>query len=236
MPEDIIYNIGCIIYNEFKNKNIQKYFTKQEWGILKYEKKELIFEKGELIIKEGSKPRGVYCIKKGKVKLYKNGFNGKEQILRFAKEGDLIGYRSLLCNEFFGASAMALEKMEIFFIPENFFKKLLKISPNLSFIILKKISYELGEAAKTIIILAQKTVRERLAEILLLLEEKLGTDNNGFINITLTREEMANLVGTATESAIRLISEFKSDELIEVKGRKIKILNRVKIIKLGNIK
>lgn len=236
MPEDIVHNIGSIICNEFENKEIQKHFSKQEWDILRCEKEDMFFEKGDFIFREGSTPRGVYCVKLGKAKLYKNGFNGKEQILRFVKEGDLIGYRSLLCNEFFGASAMALEKMNICFIPEKFFNKLLTISPNLAFDMLKRISHELGEAAKTITILAQKTVRERLAEILLLLEKKLGTDPEGYINIIITREEMANLIGTATESAIRLISEFKTDELIEVEGRKIKIINREKIMKLGNIK
>jgi CRP-like cAMP-binding protein len=100
---------------------------------------------------------------------------------------------------------------------------------------MQKIAYELGESSNTIAFLAQKTVRERLAEILILLEQKLGCDPEGFINISLTREEIANLIGTATESAIRLISEFKSDKLIEVEGRNIKILNREKLIKLGHV-
>jgi len=100
---------------------------------------------------------------------------------------------------------------------------------------LQKIAYELGEASKTIAFLAQKTVRERLAEVLLLLEQKLGTDPEGFIKISLTREEIANLVGTATESAIRLISEFKQDELISVDGRNIRILNHDKLKKLGHV-
>ena len=78
-------------------------------------------------------------------------------------------------------------------------------------------------------------MRERLAEVLLLLEQKLGTDPEGFIKISLTREEIANLIGTATESAIRLISEFKSDQLIEVDGRNFKLLNREKLIKLGHV-
>jgi CRP-like cAMP-binding protein len=82
---------------------------------------------------------------------------------------------------------------------------------------------------------AQKTVRERLAEILLLLEQKLGVDPEGFIKISLTREEIANIIGTATESAIRLISEFKQDSLIEVDGRNIKILNHDKLMKLGHV-
>ena len=93
----------------------------------------------------------------------------------------------------------------------------------------------MGESANTVTFLAQKTVRERLAEILVLLEQKLGTDPEGFIKISLTREEIANLIGTATESAIRLISEFKQDDLISVEGRNIKILNRERLIKLGHV-
>ena len=93
----------------------------------------------------------------------------------------------------------------------------------------------MGESSNTITFLAQKTVRERLAEVLLLLEQKLGTDPEGFIKISLTREEIANLIGTATESAIRLISEFKQDNYIEVEGRNLKILNHEKLRKLGHV-
>ena len=93
----------------------------------------------------------------------------------------------------------------------------------------------MGDAADTITILAQKTVRERLAEVFIMLENTLGTDKEGFIRISLTREEMANLIGTATESAIRLISEFKQDRLIEVDGRRIKLLEHCKIRKLGHV-
>lgn len=235
MPEDIVKNIATQIINEF-NDDLAKYFSKEEWNLLRTEQTDLEFDKGEFIIKEGSVPNGIFCVTKGKAKLYKNGFNGKEQILRFIQEGDVIGYRSILCDEVFGASATALEKMEISYIPSRAFHKMLEISPKLAFEILKLVSYELGEAGKTITILAQKTVRERLAEILLLLEEKLGVNQEGFINITLTREEIANLIGTATESAIRLMSEFKTDDLIEVEGRKIKLTNKEKLHKLANIK
>ncbi|UOH78166.1 helix-turn-helix domain-containing protein [Ornithobacterium rhinotracheale] len=100
---------------------------------------------------------------------------------------------------------------------------------------LKLISKQLGDAAETITTLAQKTVRERLAEVLMMLEEQLGNDNENYINISLTREEMANLIGTATESAIRLISEFKNDGLIAVQGRRIKIVNREMIKKLAHV-
>ncbi len=193
------------------------------------------YKKGDEFITEGTIPEGVFCILKGTSKLFKNGFNGKEQILRFLKSGDIIGYRSLLCNTKFGASAVAMEDMEISFISKKFFFKILQNDPKIAYEILKKIAEDLGEASRTITILAQKTVRERLAEILLLLEDKLDVDKDGFINISLTREEVANLIGTATESAIRLISEFKYDQLIEVNGRKIKLLDHKKLKKLAHV-
>ena len=195
----------------------------------------LTLRKGDEIIQEGATPKGIYCIIKGTAKLFKIGFNGKEQILRFANCGDIIGYRSILSHETFGASATAMNPTEIYYIPEKFFIRLLELNPKLAFDILERIAKDLGEYARTITYLAQKTVRERLAEVLLLLETKLGNDKDGFINISLTREEMANLIGTDTESAIRLISEFKTDELIEVEGRKIKILDHHKLTKLGHV-
>lgn len=210
-------------------------FSKEELLEFEQEKKVLNFKKSDEIIQEGHTPKGIYCIIKGTAKLFKIGFNGKEQILRFINEGDIIGYRSILSQEVFGASSTAMTPVEIYYIPEKFFLKLLEVNPKLAFNILQRIAKDLGEYARTITYLAQKTVRERLAEVLILLEGKLGTDKDGFINISLTREEMANLIGTATESAIRLISEFKTDELIEVEGRKIKILDHQKLTKLGHV-
>lgn len=225
-----------IIISELKNNEILSQFTKEELNILNSEVKEVTYTKGDEIIHEGQKPTGIYGILDGTAKLYQNGFNGKEQILRFVKQGDIVGYRSLLGGEAFAASCTVLDnKLTAIYIPEIIFNSLLRISSKVSFDILKKISLDLGEAGKTITLLAQKTVRERLAEILLLLEKKLGIDPEGFINISLTREEMANLIGTATESAIRLISEFKADHLIEVCGRKIKILDHKMLTRLGHV-
>ena len=195
----------------------------------------LRFHKGETIFEDGEISKGVYLLQKGTPKLSKLGVYGKEQILRFIKEGDLIGYRSILCGEDFQAKAEAMTEVEAVFLPADVFLHLLEVDSKLAFVMLQKIAFELGESSNTVTFLAQKTVRERLAEILLLLEQKLGTDPEGFIKISLTREEIANIIGTATESAIRLISEFKQDGLIEVEGRLIKILNHEKLIKLGHV-
>lgn len=228
-------NDFSVLYNYFHDAESLKIFNSEELHALQTEKKIVELKKGETILEEGHAPNGVYLVTSGTAKLYKVGFTGKEQILRFLKKGDLIGYRSILCDEAFGATATALENMELEYIPERFFMKMLEENPKMSFEMLKLISKQLGEASDTITILAQKTVRERLAEVLIMLEKTLGTDKDGFIRISLTREEMANLIGTATESAIRLISEYKNDGLIAVEGRKIKVVQREKIIKLGHV-
>jgi CRP-like cAMP-binding protein len=225
-------------------ENFQKVFNEESFkqnlsedDFKKYlsEKQELSFKKGHLLFEDGKKPKGVHYIKKGTLKLSKSGVYGKEQILRFVKEGDLIGYRSLLCGEDFQASAEAMSDIEVTFVPADIFMHLLEVDTKLCFVMLQMIAFELGESSNTVTFLAQKTVRERLAEILLLLEQKLGTNPEGFIQISLTREEIANIIGTATESAIRLISEFKNDSLIEVEGRNIKIINHEKLRKVGHV-
>ena len=223
------------LHDAFNDLELQKRLTKEDYEKFSGSKKNLHCQKGDIIFEDGETPKGVYFLNKGTAKLSKSGVYGKDQILRFIKEGDLIGYRSLLVDETFQAKAEAMTDVDVMFIPSDVFLYLLEVDSKMAYAMLQKIAYELGESSNTITFLAQKTVRERLAEILLLLELKLGTDPEGFIKISLTREEIANLIGTATESAIRLISEFKSDKLIEVDGRNIRILNHEKLIKLGHV-
>ncbi|MCZ2083807.1 MULTISPECIES: Crp/Fnr family transcriptional regulator [unclassified Kaistella] len=219
----------------FNDASFEEMLSKEDFEKYISAKQILKFNKGGIIFEDGEVPNGVYFLNRGTAKLSKQGVYGKDQILRFIKEGDLIGYRSLLCGEDFQAKAEAMTEVEATFLPSDLFLYLLEVAPKFSFVMLQKIAFELGESSNTVTFLAQKTVRERLAEILLLLEQKLGTDPEGFIKISLTREEIANIIGTATESAIRLISEFKQDKLIEVEGRNIKILNHEKLIRLGHV-
>jgi CRP-like cAMP-binding protein len=195
----------------------------------------VVFKKGQIIMHEGNKPNGVYCIQSGKCKTHKLGIEGKEQIIRFAKTGDLLGYRSILSDEPLSASITALEDTRSCFIPKQELFDILEINPQFSLELMKIACHELGEAGKIITNLAQKTVRERLAEMLLILEKTFGVNAEGNIDVSLTREEIANLVGTATESTIRLLSEFKEDQLIILKGRKIKLINKPKLAKIGNV-
>ncbi len=193
------------------------------------------FKKGQILMHEGSRPNGVFCLHHGKAKIFRLGTEGKEQIIRFAKDGDLIGYRSLLSDENLSASISALEDTHACYIPKSALLHLIETNPKFSLNIMKLSCHELGQAGKIITNLAQKSVRERLAEILLLIDATFGLDEDDNLNVSLTREEIANMVGTATESVIRLLSEFKDDDLITVKGRKIKINNKSSLIKIGNV-
>ncbi|MCO6499844.1 MAG: Crp/Fnr family transcriptional regulator [Vicingus serpentipes] len=194
-----------------------------------------IYDRGQVIFHEGNRTNGIYCINKGKIKLFQLGSEGKEQIIRFAKAGDIIGYRALLSEEPLSASAEAIEEAVVCFIPKAQVFSLITDNPNFNFKLLKTLSHELGEAAKIITDLAQKPVRERLAETLLMLKDTFELNEEKTIQVKLSREELANIVGTATESVIRLLSEFKKDEMIALEGRNIRLLNIPELTRVANI-
>jgi CRP-like cAMP-binding protein len=185
-----------------------------------------IFKKGQALFHEGGHAFGVFCVNNGKIKLSISGEEGKEQIVRLAKGGDVLGYRSVLASQRYGATAVALEDSNVCFIPKDEFITALKGDGNLSFETMKLLSHQLKEAEIKITHLAQKPVRERLAESLIFLKETFGFEADGAtIGVQLSREEIANLIGTATETVIRLLSELNKDGVIELVGKKIKVLN-----------
>lgn len=212
-----------------------RHLTPDETEMLNYQKDFRQFKRGELLYQEGNRISGFYCINSGIIKVFKTGFDGKEQIIRFAKRGDFIAYRSVLSNEPACTSAKVIEDCQICFIPSEVLIQLSKDNSTFALELLKLACHELGEANSFITDIAQKTVRERLAEILILLVQEFGLDESKFLKISLTREELANIVGTATESVIRLLSEFKSDKMLELNGRKIKILNIKALEKISNV-
>lgn len=194
-----------------------------------------LFKKGSIIYHEGSRINGTYVVVQGILKIYKTGFDGKEQIIRFAKHGDLIGFRSVVSDELACTTAKVVNDVVLCYIPGDELTHLIKESPEFAMNLMKLTCRELGESNKFLTDIAQKTVRERLAEVLLLLMDTFDVEPDGTLKISLTREELANMVGTATESVIRLLSEFKTDRLIELNGRKVKLLNIPKLIKIGNV-
>lgn len=215
--------------------SIFKYLTPDEVEALNFAKDFRQYKRGDILYQEGNRISGFFCIHNGIIKVFKTGFDGKEQIIRFAKAGDIIAYRSVLSNELACTSAKVIEDCQVCFIPSEILVSFIKSNPAYALELLKLACHELGEANSFITDIAQKTVRERLAEVLLFLVKDFGIDDDQFLNISLTREELANLVGTATESVIRLLSEFKSDKLVELNGRKIKVLNTKGLEKISNV-
>jgi CRP/FNR family transcriptional regulator len=195
-----------------------------------------VYRKGQVVFHEGGHPFGIYCVNKGKIKLSIIGDEGKEQIVRLARDGDVLGYRSMIANERYNATATVLEDSQVCFIPREIFMRYLKQDNNLSLEVMKLLSSQLREAEVKITHLAQKPVRERLAETLLFLKETYGLEaDSTFLAVQLTREEIANLVGTATETAIRLLSELNKDGVLELSGKRIGLRNMRELIRIANL-
>ena len=193
------------------------------------------YKRGSIVYQEGTRMKGFCCVQSGIIKIFQTGFDGKEQIIRFAKPGDIIGYRSVVSNEPACTTTEVIEEAVLCHIPTEILLNLVKTNGNFAVELMKLTCKELGEANSYITDIAQKTVKERLAEILIQLEKEFGEDSQGVLNISLTREELSNIVGTATESIIRLLSEFKSQAYIEINGRKIKILDKPGLKYIANI-
>jgi CRP/FNR family transcriptional regulator len=179
------------------------------------------YKKNQPLFIEGTFPRGVFCIHSGRVKIFTIGESGKEQIIHIAKAGEVVGFRTMFSDEPYKLSATAIEECNICLIKREDFLDYLQKKPELMHSVLKNLSMELGQRAVFIKNMAQKTVRERLASVLLILEEVYEGEM-----INLSREDLANYVGTATETVIRLLKEFKDDNLLEIHVRKIEILNK----------
>lgn len=212
-----------------------KKLTDREFAQLNYDKTCSLYKKGSIIYREGSRLTGFYCVTKGILKIFKTGIDGKEQIIRFAKKGEIVAYRSLLSQELACTTSKVIEEAVLCHIPYQTLLFLIQNNWQFSHHMLQIVCKELREANDYITDIAQKTVRERLAEVLLLLKESFELDNANTLQISLTREELANIVGTATESVIRLLSEFKQDRLIELQGRKIKLIDIQSLMRVANL-
>jgi len=181
-------------------------------------------KKGQVIFNEGDVMNGVYCIKQGTCKLVKMNSSGKDTILKLISKGDLLGQTSILTEGKATLSAVAVEDMQVCFIPKTEVLGFIDTNKNFSLEVTKDVCQNLNYATEFAINHTHKTVKERLAQALLDVLESSGTDLDGYLNLQLSREEIASMVGTATESCIRLLAELKKLEIIDLKGKRIKIL------------
>ncbi|WP_299135167.1 Crp/Fnr family transcriptional regulator [uncultured Tenacibaculum sp.] len=211
----------CIV----RQFNSLKALTKDELVRISGCKTSKLVKKGEVLFEEGEHINGVFCIKDGVCKVSKMSDNGRDQIVHLIKKGDLLGERSLINNETSNLKAIAVNDMEVCFIPKEEIIKDLEKNQNFTMEILKNMALSLKNADNVIVDMAQKTVKQRLAVTLLYLDERFLKNSEGAIDVNFSREDIANIIGTATESAIRLLSEFKKNKLISLKGKNITILN-----------
>lgn len=209
----------CII----KQFNSLKALTKDELVRISNCKTSMLIKKGDVIFEEGETLNGVYCVKDGICKLSKLSANGKDQIVKMVVKGQLLGQRSLISEESSNLQAVALNDMEVCFIPKSEIISDLQKNNKFSFEILKVMAHDLKEADDVIVNMAQKSVRQRLAEALIYIHDSFGTNPDGTLSVLLSREDFANIVGTATESAIRVLSQLKKEGLISTIGKQIKI-------------
>lgn len=186
------------------------------------------FKKNQPLFIEGSSPRGVYCINDGKVKIFARGEEGKEQIIHLAAAGEVVGFRAMFSGEPYKVSATTLEESNICFIGKSDFLNLVDSNATLRNGIMKELSKELADRATFITNMAQKSVRERLAFSLVMLQDIYKEEM-----INLSREDMANFVGTATETLIRLLKDFKEEKFIATHARRVEILDREGLLRVA---
>lgn len=221
---------------ESSHNSIFCVLNKLELATLSESKSHISYKKGQTVFYEGNHPHGLYCIYSGKVKIHKLGHDGKDQILRLAKSGNIIGYRALLSEDYYNASATAIEDSVICFFPKKDYQTQIIVNPALSMQIIKLLSVDLKQAEQKAMNMVQKQVRERIAETLLMLKEFFGVEiDNATISTVLTRESIGNIAGTTTETAIRTLSDFSKNKTIELIGKKIKILNNKELVKIANL-
>lgn len=230
------FNVACTLCDQLKG-SLFNGLEPEDLSRINNHKTCIQYKKGQNIFYEGTRPTGLFCMNSGKVKVFKNNVQGKEYIIYIAKAGDFLGYRALLSEEFYQATATVLEDAKICFIPKESFFEVLQKNPTFMRKVVKAVCHEMGLLEGRLAELAHKSVRERLAANLLMLKETYGMEGEGstLIDLALSREDLASIVGTATETVIRLLSEFKTDGLITFEGKKIRVLDPKKLARQADL-
>lgn len=183
--------------------------------------------KGETIFKEGETVTGIYFIYEGAVKVHKKWDNEKELIVRFAREGDIVGHRGLGTDLLYPVTATALEDITVCFISLEFFQASLRVNYDFLFELMMFYASELKESEKNMRNLAHMPVKGRIAHALLTLHDRFGTDNNGFIKLTISRQDLASFAGTTYETTFRILLDLVKEEMIQVSAKDIMIVNKM---------
>lgn len=223
---------------DFKSESILSNLPAKDFALLTAHQVELVYRKGEIIFREGAYPSGIFYIANGKAKKYKLDSEGNEQIIYVANTGELIGYHAILAEDRYPDSAAALEESTITFIHKDDFLIVLGQSDSLSKRLLKTLSHEFAVLINGLTLFGQRSVRERLALQLIVLREKykINFESGMSVEINMSRDDLASLVGTVRENVVRILTEFKLEGILKTKGRKIIVLNVNKLIEIANYK
>lgn len=200
--------------------------SKDELNILEKNKLFIRAKKNQAVFHEGTNSTGMFCLYKGKVKVFKQSKNGREFILKLLKPGNWFGYRSVLGKDNYSDSAVSLEESEICFIPKDIFVLLTKSNQMFCGQTTKLLTEDLKQAQQLVFDQVQKQVRSRIADALFLLEDYYGSDRHGLIKSEVKRSVVGNMAGTTIESAIRILGEFNKIGAIKIQGKKISISDR----------
>lgn len=221
---------------DFKSESVLADLPAEDLKQLTANKTEQFYKKGELLFREEAYPTGIFYIIEGKVKKYKLDKDAREQIIYVANTGELLGYHALLADDRYPDCAAALEESRIAFIPKEDFLNTLNNSKELNRRLLKTLSHEFAVLANSLSLFGQKSVRQRLALQLIVLREKykINFQPGMPVEINMSRDDLASLVGTARENVVRVLSEFKEDNILETKGRKIIVHNVNRLIKIAD--
>lgn len=235
MKKSLNFDIDCQTCL-VRQSSVFKTLKPEEVGELQASKYCSFFRRGQIVFGEGMVPHGLYVLTEGKVKLSKLGANGKEQIVRLARPGEVLGYRALISGEPFSATATVFEDTHLCYLSREMVLGFINGNPSFSMELMSLFARDLKNAESKLTHMAQDSVRERLAQALLMLRDTYGVEvETGQIMLKLRREDMANIIGTAPETAIRFLSEFQKEELVQLKGKYIFLKNVKKLIKVANI-
>lgn len=213
------------------------------WQVLSGDEKRLVidnftihqYRKNQIIYAEKDTPEYLWCLLEGKVKKYKDGIGGRVQIIRLIKPVQYFGYRAYFACEPYVSSAATLEPSTLGTLPMSLVEDMISRNNNLAMFFIHELSRNLGSSDTKIVNLTQKHIRGRLAEALMVLLDNYGyeEDDDMTLKIYMAREDLANLSNMTTSNAIRTLSNFVSEKLIVVDGRKIKILNEPMLRKIS---
>jgi CRP-like cAMP-binding protein len=202
----------------------------REWlPAIAVQKRNYEVKKGEQVFKEGDTVKGIYFVYKGSFKVHKRWDKEKELIIRFAGSGDIIGHMGLGKNPLYPVSATALEPAIVCYLEMDFFESTLKVNTDLTYQLMRFFANELQDSQRSMRNLAHMSVKARIAQAFVSLKQQFGLDENGYIAIEMSRQDISSFAGTTYETLFKVLNDFARQNIVMLTGRKIHIMDESKL-------